>query len=116
MISTYLAAFAVLLALAALVVAAQAVKYARDCTQWIELNNKQSLELKKLMEIETELTMHADLIEGVRKSMHKLRSRIHMRNVNAGNDATGAPDPDKDPQGWKRYMNEQLTTGAKEHE
>lgn len=113
MFSTYLAAFAVLVALASMLIAAQAVRYSRQCTQWMAEYNTKAAVLKRMTELESELTLHADLIDGVRKSMHKLRSRIHMRNLNS-NAHDGPPDPEKDPAGWKQYMNAQLATGKEQ--
>ena len=114
MFSTYVAAGAVLIALLALYIAAQAVSYARSCTQWIEENNKRSLGLKRLSELEAEMTelteSHAALVASIRK----LRNRIGMRNLRKKR-ADGEPDPDQDPQAWKDYMMGRVpTTGAKE--
>lgn len=101
----------------ALYIAAQAVQtanaamqYAQDCTEWMQKWNEKSQVLHKLAEFESEMTMHADLINALRDSMKKLRSRIHMRNLNSGGKTTpdGFPDPDKDPEGWKKAMNAAL--------
>ena len=117
MLSTELAfsfgVFALVLAMLALWIAAQAVQkaheandYARDCTEWMKTYNEKSVVIAKLAEFEGEITMHADLINALRKSMKTLRSRIHMRNLNEN--GSGEPDPTRDPEGWKRYMNDQL--------
>ena len=77
-------------------------------------HNEKSTVIAKLTEFEAEMTMHADLINALRESMKKLRSRIHMRNLNTDNAGSGVPDPNKDPAAWKAYMNAQLVNGAQE--
>lgn len=121
MFSTYLAAFAVLIALAALLVAAQAVSYSKKCTEWMAEYNTSAAVLKRFVELEAEMTLLKDLIESLRKSMHKLRSRISMRKLNDdrnARDLTQEPDPDKDPQAWKEFWNRQhsLNFGGKEND
>ena len=110
---TYIAGAALLVALGALIYAAQARRYAAECYEYVRESNKRSQTLKQLAKIETDLTLHADSIESILKSMHKLRSRIHARTVNEKK-SDGAPDPTTDPQDWKRYMNAQFATQRKE--
>jgi len=115
MFSTYVAAGAVLIALLALYIAAQATSYAKSCTEWMVDNNEKSVSLKRMVLLETEMTETTEALEAVRKSMHKLRSRIHMRNLNETNETTepGEPDSIKDPEGWKRWMmNQQSPTNG----
>jgi len=116
MFSTYLAAGAVLIALCALYIAAQATNYAKQCTEWMQEHNEKSAVIAKLTEFEAEMTMHADLINALRDSMKKLRSRIHMRNLNTDRPSDGPPDPNKDPQAWKAYMNAQLVNGERSND
>lgn len=106
-LSTILALFAVAASLAAAFFAWRARRYAASCYEWVRKNNATDLGIKQLTDIEVELTEHRDSIAALHKSLHKLRSRIHMRKVNSGAD-DGVPDPAKDPEGWKRHMNAQL--------
>lgn len=111
---TYIAGASLLIALGALVYAVSAHHYAGKCYYFVSKSNERSLTLKKLTDIETELTEHADSIESLLKSLHKLRSRIHARTVNEKKATDGAPDPNTDPQDWKRYMNAKLSQQGKE--
>lgn len=113
---TYIAGAALLVALGALIHALMARRYAGRCYEFVLQSNKRSLTLKQLAKIETDLTLHADSIESILKSMHKLRSRIHARTVNEKKAAKGdgAPDPTTDPADWKRYMNAQFATQRQE--
>ena len=88
-------------------------RYSGKCFYFVQKTNERSLTLKKLTGIETELTEHADSIESILKSMHKLRSRIHARTLNEKK-TDGAPDPKTDPLDWKRYMNAQFAQKRKE--
>ena len=110
---TYIAGASLLIALGALVYAVSAHRYAGRCYKYVSQSNKRSLILKQLAKIETDVTLQADSIENLLKSMHKLRSRMHARTVNEKK-ADGTPDPDTDPQGWKRYINAQLAQQGKE--
>lgn len=106
---TYLAAAALLIACFAAVYAASARRYAHKCYYFVSKSNERSVTIKKLTSIETELTEHADSIENLLKSLHKLRSRIHARTVNEKKtNSDGCPDPELDPQGWKRWQNARL--------
>jgi len=62
--------------------------------------------LKKLTELEVELTEHADSIAAIHQSMKKLRARVGMReNRTKKNDGQAAiPDARADPAGYKRAM------------
>ena len=111
---TYIAGASLLVALGALIYGLQARRYAAGCYEYVRESNKRSQTLKQLAKIETDLTLHADSIESILKSMHKLRSRIHARTVNEKKTDGAAPDPATDPQDWKRYMNAQLTAQRKE--
>ena len=109
-VAVLFAAIALYIAAQALQTAKAAMQYSKDCTEWMQKWNEKSQVLHKLAEFESEMTMHADLINALRDSMKKLRSRIHMRNLNSekATGADGYPDPEKDPEGWKRAMNQAL--------
>lgn len=114
--STYLASASLLLTCLAVIYAVSARRYAHSCYEFVSTSNERSVALKQLTLIETQLTEHADSIEALLKSQHKLRSRIHARTINEKKtDADGCPDPNIDPDGWKRYMNAQIApTSRKE--
>jgi len=90
---------ALLLALWAWLAAYWAVRY-------VQSENEASLSLKKLTEIETELTEHADSIHSLHTSLHKLRSRIGMREHAEKKRQNGGDVPDSrtDPAGYKQAM------------
>ena len=113
MFPTYIASAALLVALGALIHALIARRYAGRCYEFVSISNKRSLTLKRLTDIEVELTEHDDSMKAILKSMHKLRSRIHSRTLTEKK-SDGAPDPTTDPQDWKRYMNAQLAEQRKE--
>lgn len=70
-------------------------------------NNKRSIGLKKMAEVEASLTELTDAYDALLTSHKKLRSRIGMR---ANRDAkqqdkqNEIPDPRDDPAGYKREM------------
>ena len=109
----YFAPASMLIALISVVYLVVARQYVAKCCQFVTESNKRSLTIKKLTDIEVELTEHADSIAAIHKSMHKLRSRIHGRTV-TDKKSDGAPDPTTDPLDWKRYMNAQLAEQRKE--
>lgn len=112
---TYVAGASLLIALFSLVYARSARHYSHHCYQYVAETNETSATLKQLTQIETELTEHADSIAALHTSLHKLRSRIHMRKVNDDKKAAddGPPDPNVDPDGWKRYMNARIAQPAR---
>lgn len=71
-------------------------------------SNETSLSLKKLTEIELQLTEHEDLLGQVTDGLKKLRSRISMRNLRKQRADDEIPDSVTDPQGWKAAMRRQL--------
>ena len=112
---TYIAGASLLIALFSLVYARSARHYAQHCYQYVAETNESSATLKQLTYIETELTEHADSIAALHTSLHKLRSRIHMRKVNYDKKAAdnAPPDPNVDPDAWKRYMNALIAQPAR---
>lgn len=104
---TAFAGFVALCAFASVVTAYRAYKYSRDCAEWMTKNNTRSASLKQMTDIQVELTEHADSIQALHTSLHKLRSRIGMRklaNERASASDDGVPDPNTDPDGYKRAM------------
>ena len=79
------------------------------CLEWIEKNNKNSVTLKRIAELECEMTETRDAVEAYGVSLKKLRSRVGMRKVRddrANND--GEPDSTAHPEEWKRWKRAQL--------
>lgn len=112
-LSTIFHVIATSLSVFALLFAVGAYRYAKECLQWIETNNKKSLGLKQLTQLHAELTDQADSIKHLNTMLTKLRSRIAMRDKRARDtvpDENGddTPDPVKDPEAWKRHMRLQL--------
>lgn len=110
-LSTVFAIASPILSVVALVWALRASIYARDCFLYVKNRNEKSETLRKLTEIEAQLTDHHDSISHLHKMLAKLRSRIGMRDLaerRAAEQVDAAPDPKQDPEGWKRYMRQQL--------
>lgn len=89
------------LSVASIAVAMFAVRYAREKTA-------RSLSLKRLVALESEMTDISEALDSVRAAMHKIRSRINMREKRRGSNgvlppADGEPDPQKDPEAWYRW-------------
>lgn len=105
-LSTILAAFAVLIAAISWLYAFKCWAFCRDTEEFVKLQNKRSLTLGKIAEIETQLTELTDAYGALLDSHKKLRSRIGMRANRAAKDAEsgGIPDPKVDPAGYKRVM------------
>ena len=80
--------------------------FCKDTEEFIKLQNKRSLTLSKLAEIETELTELKDAYDSLLTSHKKLRSRIGMRENRAakGSSESQIPDSTTDPAGFKRAM------------
>jgi len=55
--------------------------YAREAVEFVQLQNKRSVSLRRLAEVETTLTELLDAYESLLQSHKKLRSRIGMRNL-----------------------------------
>lgn len=108
---TALIGVSAMVSLAAIVFSVRAAQIAWRAHEYVNEKNARSLSIKKLTDIETELTEHADSIESLHKSLHKLRSRIGMRKLaeerkNAEDD--GMPDPTTHPEEWKTAMRAKL--------
>jgi hypothetical protein len=55
--------------------AAKAANYAAECANWMNENNKRA----KIVRLEGELTELFDSVASLRESLHKIRSRLAMR-------------------------------------
>ena len=99
----YLATFALIFALVgvlcaiwALNLAARARDYASDCAKWMDKNNEKT----KIVALEAEITEIVDSMSSIRESLHKMRSRIGMREYRDRKKAAEkAPQFDKTPEG-----------------
>jgi len=83
----------------------------KDVHNWILNHEKEPAPgIKKLTEIECELTEHEDSISALHKSLRKLRSRVSMRENRSRSSSDGetVPDSKTDPAGYKRYMRNKL--------
>lgn len=109
-LSTILASIAALVAAFAWLYAYRCWDFCRDTEEFIKLQNKRSLSLSKLAEIETQLTELTDAYDSLLSSHKKLRSRIGMRAVRADRELREAqiPDAQTDPAGYKRVMRQKL--------
>lgn len=127
MLSTDLSTFSVILSAAALLVACvclfvatRAHSWAAAAIKWTQDYNADSLSLKQLAELESQLTELYDSYHALLASHKKLRSRIGMREVREkrrsgetnGTAPPAEPDPQKDPEGWKRHMRAKLGIGV----
>lgn len=111
---TVLAGIACLFALAAWVTSRRAVEYGSDAAEFCEKNNKASVTLKRMTALEVEMTEITDSVKSIHTSLHKLRSRIGMRDLaeRKKNEQVGdVPDSVDDPEGWKTAMRQKLAAG-----
>lgn len=108
---TYSGPIAILFAAIAWWYAYRCWDFCRDTEEFIKLQNKRSLSLSKLAEIETQITELTDSYDALLTSHKKLRSRIGMRANRAGNGKSDVPDPREDPAGYKRAMRLKLGAG-----
>jgi hypothetical protein len=118
--SVILSAVALLVACVCMFIAARAHRWAVAAIKWTHEYNADSLSLKQLAELEAQMTDLYDSYSALLASHKKLRSRIGMREVREKRrsenfDATvtlAEPDPQKDPEGWKRHMRAKLGIGV----
>lgn len=107
MLSTILAAAALVLALFCTLLCLVATRNAQNAADFVSQGNKRSTTLKQLSEIQAELTDQADAIAALHDSHKKLRSRIGMRHLREQR-KDDLPDSTTDPQGYKREMRKRL--------
>ncbi len=55
--------------------ALRAASYSSECANWMKANNKRA----KIVALESELTEVVDSMASIRESLHKMRSRLAMR-------------------------------------
>lgn len=113
-LSTILAGVACLFGLAAYVTAWRSVKYASDAAYFCEKNNKASTTLKKMTELQIEMTEITDSVVALQTSLHKLRSRIGMRDLAKRREkeqVDEVPDPVTNREEWKRVMRQKHIDG-----
>ena len=118
-ISLVLAGLALVVSLACAVVVGRGVEYSRAAWRFVQNENAESLQLRQLAELQTGLTELHDAYQALYDSHKKLRSRIGMRELREkrrsnGTDADAPgdlPDPQKDPDGWKKAMRAKLHLG-----
>jgi len=75
-----------------------------------------AVSVQKLTKIEAELTETHELIEGLRESLHKMRSRAGMQRLRAERQAAeddALPDSKVDPAGYKRAIRARLVSAGK---
>lgn len=113
-LSTILAGVAALIGVAAFATACKSVKFAKNACDYCEQNNKASVSLRKMTALEVEMTEITDSVSSLHTSLHKLRSRIGMRDLAKRREAEQSdalPDSTVDPEGWKREMRKRLHQG-----
>jgi len=87
------------LALASLICSVVAVLLSLRAAWYAARYSAASVSVQQLARIETELTDTRDLIESLRKSLHKMRSRRRMQELREDDDA-----PPADREGLKRQL------------
>lgn len=112
MLSTGLLALVVVLLVVNAVLAlwiAAIQRFCKNAVAFIENQNKRSVSLARIAEVEATLTDLSDSYASLLAAHKKLRSRITMR-ANRAKAENGAdiPDARTDPDGWKRAMRLQL--------
>lgn len=103
-----------ILAVSALVVACGALFFSYAALRYVRENTARSISLRKVVALESEMTDIVEAIDSMRKSMHKIRSRINMREKRK-QDGDGLPLPNgepTDPDEWyvwarNRYLHNQ---------
>lgn len=85
-------------------------KRAVAVANYVTKHNKASVSLKRMTDLEVQMTEISDSVTALHESLRKLRARITMRQHRAEpkNTADGIPDSKTDPDGWKRAMRIQL--------
>lgn len=96
------------ISLAAFIFGTIACWYSIIVVRWVGRNNKASVTLRELTQLQTELTEHADSIKALHTSLAKLRSRMGMRKLREKENSGGEPDSRTEPQAWKEWKRQQL--------
>ena len=85
--------------------------YCRDAVGVVLNDNKRAIGLRRLTDIEVTLTELTDSYDALLESHKKLRSRIGMRKTREDQKTPpngAAPNPQTDPDGYKRAMRLEL--------
>jgi hypothetical protein len=104
-LATGLSTIACLVSILAAYFAFQALKSAAR-------GSARSVSIQKLTALEADLTETHQLIETLRDSLHKMRSREGMKRLRKER-ADAIPDAQSDPGAYKRHLRAQLTTAGK---
>lgn len=119
-IALALAGVAFVMSVISAIAAARALSFAQDAVTWVQTNNADSISLRQMAEVQTQLTELLDAHQTLYDSHKKLRSRIGMREMREkrrsesgdGKVPGDVPDPQTDPEGWKRAMRIKLGIGT----
>jgi len=106
MLSVILAGTALFIAICALILSWYAYKYTRQ-------KSVRAISLRRMMKMEAEMTDITDMISSLRTSMHKLRSRIQMRDRNSGNSLPNDDNEPTDPEEWYRWARKKYLPSVK---
>ena len=113
------AAVALLVSCVCMWVTGRGYAWSRAAVRWVQEDNADSVSLKILTDLQAQMTELVDSHESLLASHKTLRSRVGMREARekgrsqAGNSKTPVdlPDPQSDPEGWKRAMRARLRIG-----
>jgi len=100
------------LIIASLILSALAVYLSWAACRIAASGSASSVSVQKLTKLEGELTETHDLIEGLRESLHKMRSRAGMQRLRAERE-NEMPDPVRDPAGFKRAQRAKMAAEGK---
>ena len=96
----------------------QAYKYCEQVHEWVAYEQEHSSTNSKttamIAKMNLDLTNQDDILHQLADGLKKLRSRTGMRELRDKRSVNGGdiPDPQTDPDGWKRYMRKELKLGA----
>ena len=88
--------------------------YCREAVEFVQIQNKKSVTLRRMAEVESTLTELSDAYGALLDSHKKLRSRIGMRNLRQkrgnGVDSEPVPASDADRAAYKARLREDAKT------
>ena len=115
LLSLFTSFAALLMSLGAYTRASRTKRLAIKVGDYVKTQNKRSLTLKRMAEVESTLTELTDSYDALLTSHKKLRSRIGMRATRDQKASNGldAPDPATDQAGYKRVMRLKLRKEGK---
>ena len=96
----------------ALLVSILAAYFASRALKFAAQGSARSVSIQKLTALEADLTETHQLIETLRDSLHKMRSRDGMKRLRKER-ADAIPDPVADPAGYKQHVRAQLAGAGK---